>query len=56
MPGSELMFLGNTASLRLWDKLGFDRVGRIPNAGRLKTGPNGTEEYVDAIVVYKSFV
>lgn len=45
----------NVASLRLWDKLGFTRAGVIPNAGRLKTGPNGEEEYVDAVVVYKSF-
>ncbi len=46
----------NVASLRLWDKLGFQRVGLIPKAGLLKTGPNGAEEYVDAVVVYKSFV
>lgn len=46
----------NVASVRLWDSLGFERVGRIPNAGRLKSGPNGEEEYVDAIIMYKSFV
>lgn len=45
----------NAASLRMWDKLGFTRAGLIPNAGRLKTGPNGEEEYVDAVVVYKCF-
>ncbi|CAK9781133.1 hypothetical protein CC85DRAFT_282495 [Cutaneotrichosporon oleaginosum] len=51
-----LVFENNVASLRLWDKLGFQRVGLIPKAGRLRTGPNGAEEYVDAVVVYKSFV
>jgi RimJ/RimL family protein N-acetyltransferase len=51
-----LVYENNVASLRLWDKLGFQRVGLIPKAGLLKTGPNGAEEYVDAVVVYKSFV
>jgi hypothetical protein len=46
----------NKASLAIWDKLGFNRVGLIPDAGRLKTGPNGEEEYVDAVVIHKSFV
>jgi RimJ/RimL family protein N-acetyltransferase len=46
----------NIASLKLWERLGFEKVGRIPQAGRLKTGPGGTEEYVDAIIIYKSFV
>ncbi|KAL1411433.1 hypothetical protein Q8F55_002389 [Vanrija albida] len=50
-----LVYSNNVASLRLWDKLGFTRAGLIPKAGRLKTGPNGTEEYVDAVIVYKSF-
>lgn len=51
-----LLTKDNGASLRLWDKLGFQRVGLIPKAGRLRTGPGGTEELVDAVVVYKSFV
>lgn len=51
-----MLMTDNVASLRLWDKLGFQRVGLIPKAGRLRTGPNGAEEYVDAVVVYKSFV
>lgn len=46
----------NVASLRMWDKLGFTRAGVVPNAGRLKSGPNGEEEYVDAFMIYKSFV
>jgi len=48
--------IDNAASDRIWDKLGFQRIGLIPGAGRLKSGPNGDEEYVDAVVVYKSFV
>jgi RimJ/RimL family protein N-acetyltransferase len=46
----------NVASLRLWDQLGFTRVGVIPGAGRLRSGPNGQEEYVDAVIIHKSFV
>ncbi|GHJ87171.1 hypothetical protein NliqN6_3573 [Naganishia liquefaciens] len=51
-----LVFKNNYASLAIWDSLGFSRVGLIPKAGRLKTGPNGEEEYVDAVVIWKSFV
>ncbi|WVW84020.1 hypothetical protein I302_106048 [Kwoniella bestiolae CBS 10118] len=51
-----LVYKNNAASIAIWDQLGFQRVGEIPNAGRLRTGPNGSEEYVDAIIVYKSFV
>ncbi|KAJ9100557.1 hypothetical protein QFC21_003600 [Naganishia friedmannii] len=51
-----LVFKNNHASLAIWDSLGFSRVGLIPGAGLLKTGPNGEEEYVDAVVVWKSFV
>ncbi|EIW70420.1 hypothetical protein TREMEDRAFT_68045 [Tremella mesenterica DSM 1558] len=51
-----LVYANNTASLRLWDSLGFSRVGLIPQAGRLRSGPEGGEEYVDAVVIYKSFV
>ncbi|KAJ9093562.1 hypothetical protein QFC19_008289 [Naganishia cerealis] len=51
-----LVFKNNYASLAIWDSLGFERVGLIPKAGLLKTGPNGEEEYIDAVVVWKSFV
>ncbi|GJJ08461.1 hypothetical protein Clacol_002679 [Clathrus columnatus] len=45
----------------IWERLGFLRVGRIPFAGRLKRKEDegsggGGEEYVDAWVIYKSFV
>jgi L-amino acid N-acyltransferase YncA len=46
----------NAASLKLWDTLGFQRVGLIPGAGRLRTADGKGEEYVDAIVVHKNFV
>jgi L-amino acid N-acyltransferase YncA len=46
----------NAASLKLWDTLGFQRVGLIPQAGRLRTADGSGEEYVDAVVVHKSFV
>lgn len=46
----------NLASLRIWDQLGFQRVGEIPKAGRLRTADGSGEEYVDAVVIHKSFV
>lgn len=55
-----LAHTANKASLAIWDKLGFSRVGEIPAAGRLVTGKTETgedvEEYVDAVIVWKSFV
>ena len=61
MPVSALFFTGVGAyvdnfSLAVWEKNGFAKVGTVPNAGRLRTGPGGAEEYVDAFVMYKSFV
>ncbi|KZT51971.1 hypothetical protein CALCODRAFT_487508 [Calocera cornea HHB12733] len=51
-----LVYANNTASLKIWDKLGFTRAGLIPRAGRLrKKGENG-EEFVDAVVFWKSLV
>ncbi|KAG8883975.1 hypothetical protein FRB97_005419 [Tulasnella sp. 331] len=49
-----LVYASNTASLALWDRLGFTRVGVVPKAGRLKQA-DGTEAYVDAFIIYKSF-
>jgi hypothetical protein len=40
---------------RLWERLNFTKVGRIPNAGRLKKSDGSGEEYVDAWVIYRSF-
>ncbi|WFD30508.1 hypothetical protein MSPP1_001529 [Malassezia sp. CBS 17886] len=54
-----LVYETNKASARIWERLGFDFVGRIPKAGRLRRreAHTGTvsEEYVDALVVYKEF-
>ncbi|KAF8583828.1 hypothetical protein K439DRAFT_1390119 [Ramaria rubella] len=52
-----LVYVNNVASVRIWDRLGFNKVGRLPCAGRLKrrAEEGGGEEYVDAWVMYKSF-
>lgn len=62
MPGAgyrgsvfNLVYVSNTASLRIWDALGFERAGLIPNAGRLKSKtPGGEDEYTDAVVYFKN--
>ncbi|KAJ3763559.1 hypothetical protein EV360DRAFT_33328 [Lentinula raphanica] len=51
-----LVYVNNDASMRLWERLGFTKVGRIPQAGRLRRKDGKGEEYVDALVVYKSFI
>lgn len=38
----------NDAAVRLWNKLGFDTVGRIPRAFN-----HPTQGYIDALVMYK---
>lgn len=53
-----LVYDTNRASVRIWETLGFQFVGRIPQAGRLRVpGPDGrpSEAFVDAHVVYKEF-
>ncbi|CAF0892599.1 unnamed protein product [Adineta ricciae] len=55
-----LVFANNIASIRLWRSLGFQEIGRVPNAGLLvkdkKTNNEvEEEEYVDAIMFYYSF-
>ncbi|KAE8148156.1 hypothetical protein BDV25DRAFT_158866 [Aspergillus avenaceus] len=42
-----LVYESNVASCRLWDSLGFKRIGRIPGGGRLISSPG---QYVDAII------
>lgn len=46
-----LVYSSNVASLRLWEAHGFNVVGRIPQAGRLR----GTDGYDDAFVIYRNF-
>lgn len=47
-----LVFITNSASVKLWDRLGFDRIGLIKGAGRLK----GHEHKVDAIMFGKELI
>ncbi|EPS93049.1 hypothetical protein FOMPIDRAFT_1026643 [Fomitopsis schrenkii] len=51
-----LVYVNNTASVRLWEALGFTKAGLIPRAGRLRKvdGSEG-EEFVDAHVFYRRF-
>ncbi|KAL4911005.1 hypothetical protein BDW74DRAFT_142261 [Aspergillus multicolor] len=42
-----LIYESNVASCRLWEGLGFKRIGRVPNAGRVLSSPG---EFVDAII------
>jgi RimJ/RimL family protein N-acetyltransferase len=41
-----LVFANNLASIKIWDSLGFDVIGRVPGAGRVKN----SEEPVDALI------
>ncbi|CAO3636057.1 unnamed protein product [Mucor hiemalis] len=47
-----LVFENNPASIAIWRKLGFQEVGRVPNAGRLKNSP---DKLVDALMFYYDF-
>ncbi|KAJ8603330.1 hypothetical protein MRB53_042183 [Persea americana] len=42
-----LVYETNVASLRIWDALGFKRIGRVKGCGNLKSYP---DQYVDAII------
>ncbi|EKD17685.1 histone acetyltransferase Spt10 [Drepanopeziza brunnea f. sp. 'multigermtubi' MB_m1] len=42
-----LVFETNVASCRIWDALGFKRIGRVKGAGNLKSYPG---QYIDAII------
>lgn len=41
-----LVYETNVASCRIWDNLGFERIGRVKKAGRMK----GQKELVDAVM------
>lgn len=51
-----LVYVNNTASVRIWERLNFIKVGRIPEAGRVQGKDGNEDEYVDALVFYKGFV
>lgn len=42
-----LVYESNVASIRIWDALGFKRIGRVKACGNLRSSPN---ELVDAII------
>jgi hypothetical protein len=44
-----LVYESNTASTKIWDSLGFKRIGRVPGCGNLKSSPDP----VDAIIYGK---
>ena len=50
-----LVYVSNVASTRIWDALGFERVGRIPHAGLLVVDAAGKEEYTDAWLIHGDF-
>ncbi|KAF9933701.1 hypothetical protein FBU30_004709 [Linnemannia zychae] len=54
-----LVFETNVASVKLWRRLGFLEIGRVPKAGRLRgqgqLGGDAKEGYVDAIQFYWDF-
>ncbi|KAL0082184.1 hypothetical protein J3Q64DRAFT_1722133 [Phycomyces blakesleeanus] len=47
-----LVFVNNEASIRIWRRLGFQEVGRVPKAARLNNCPG---ELVDALMFYYDF-
>lgn len=47
-----LVFANNLASVKIWDDLGFERIGRVKKAGRLAN----SEELVDAIIFGRDLV
>ncbi|SPO19689.1 related to l-azetidine-2-carboxylic acid acetyltransferase [Ustilago trichophora] len=49
-----LVYVNNMASVKIWQKLGFTIVGRLPMAGALKT-EDGSEELTDAYIIFKDF-
>lgn len=42
-----LVYESNVASCRIWDALGFKRIGKVPGGGRLLSNPG---QYVDGII------
>lgn len=49
-----LVYVNNMASVKIWQRLGFTIVGRLPMAGLLKT-EDGGEELTDAYIIFKDF-
>ncbi|PWN47401.1 acyl-CoA N-acyltransferase [Violaceomyces palustris] len=52
-----LVYANNLASIRIWERLGFTKVGLLPQAGLLrKEDGSGEEEYVDAWIIHKNLL
>lgn len=49
-----LVYVNNQASVKIWQRLGFTIVGRLPMAGLLKT-ESGKDELTDAFIIFKDF-
>ncbi|SJX60011.1 related to l-azetidine-2-carboxylic acid acetyltransferase [Sporisorium reilianum f. sp. reilianum] len=49
-----LVYVNNEASVKIWQRLGFTIVGRLPMAGLLKT-ESGEDELTDAYIIFKDF-
>ncbi|KAL4887191.1 hypothetical protein BJY04DRAFT_49014 [Aspergillus karnatakaensis] len=47
-----LVFENNVASVKIWDRLGFSVIGRVPGAARLAN----SEELVDALIIGKDLM
>lgn len=47
-----LVFENNVASVKIWEKLGFRVIGRVPGAGRLAN----SEELVDALIIGRELI
>ncbi|KKK14197.1 hypothetical protein AOCH_005197, partial [Aspergillus ochraceoroseus] len=47
-----LVFENNIASVKIWEKLGFSVIGRVPGAARLAN----SEELVDALIIGKDLL
>ncbi len=43
-----LVLADNTASLKIWENLGFSKIGLVPEAFKSKNG-----DFVDAYIIYK---
>lgn len=50
-----LVYETNEASVKIWERLGFNKVGKIPKAGRLKKEDGKGELYVDAWIIHADF-
>lgn len=47
-----LVFENNVASIKIWERLGFKIIGRVPGAARLANSP----DLVDALIIGKELV